>query len=450
MDDETIKGILGEDLEEALVEPKKGESEADYVSRFMGTKLASKDFPNQKQRLAVAYGKFNASKGKKESANNDDNQDLYMDDTEELMSLWIADLCDEHNVKTLSELTKEQLNDAIKEVNGSIRNEMAFQKGGSEFAEKNIEHLEEYLEILKDALNDKNKSSKSKKEEMGPRETKFFPGEDGDTEAHIFIEDKGIEDFDLMFDEGRGGYVLTWESKEEKKYLNENHEDLIDIWIGELLEKNKVNKLSNLTVKQLKDEIKEVKGSISNEKVFSTEFSGDNVEGLESYLEVLNDALNDALKQEKKPLKEDTTILSNLNEFEPWSGAVSTWELIVEADKVDALDFMLEDLYPEGMTSTELNDLLWFESDWIIDMLGISRDTEMSDEESDEENDGEEPKAKPERELIALDDLDEEPVVFDIDELEESKHMHSKEEVKMGSGNIVKEVQDFITKTVGK
>jgi hypothetical protein len=102
------------------------------------------------------------------------------------------------------------------------------------------------------------------------------------------------------------------------------------------------------------------------------------------------------------------------------------------------------------MTSTELNDLLWFESDWIIDMLGISRDTEMSDEESGEENDGEEPKAKPERELIALDDLDEEPVVFDIDELEESKHMHSKEEVKMGSGNIVKEVQDFITKTVGK
>jgi hypothetical protein len=408
------EGELVENIEEALIEPKKG---------------------------------------KKESANNDDNQDLYMDDTEELMSLWIADLCDEHNVKTLSKLTKEQLNDEIKEVNGSIRNEMAFQKGGSEFAEKNIEHLEEYLEILKDALNDKNKSSKSKKEEMEIKDTKFFPGEDGDTEAHIFIEDKGIEDFDLVFDEGRGGYVLTWESKEEKKYLNENHEDLIDIWIGELLEKNKVNKLSNLTVKQLKDEIKEVKGSISNEKVFSTEFSGDNVEGLESYLEVLNDALNDALKQEKKPLKEEAKIISSLDEYEPWSGAVSTWDKVVEADKVDQLDFLLSDLYPEGMTMTELNDILWFESDWVLGMLGISGDGEGKKEKpkASEKPELEDEELTDEEDFMSmLNDIDdEEPVmvVLDDEDLEESKHKkekHGKEEMKESSGSVVQEVQSFL------
>ena len=49
-------------LEEALVEPKPDESESDYVSRFMGTKLAQKEFPNEKQRLAVAYSKFMAKK----------------------------------------------------------------------------------------------------------------------------------------------------------------------------------------------------------------------------------------------------------------------------------------------------------------------------------------------------------------------------------------------------
>jgi hypothetical protein len=161
-------------------------------------------------------------------------------------------------------------------------------------------------------------------------------------------------------------------------------------------------------------------------------------------------------KEEKKELKEDTTILSNLNEFSPWSGAVSTWELIVEADKVEALDFMLEDLYPEGITSTELNDLLWFESSWVLDMLSI--DENKLEVEEDEELEGEEPKAeaKPERELIALDDLDEEPVVFDIDELEESKHAHDKkekhdekEEVEEDvKSNIVKDVQDFISKTM--
>ena len=57
---------LEADLGEALVEPKAGESEQDYVSRFVGTKLATKEFPDQKQRLAVAYSKFRGAKGKKE------------------------------------------------------------------------------------------------------------------------------------------------------------------------------------------------------------------------------------------------------------------------------------------------------------------------------------------------------------------------------------------------
>ena len=60
---------LEADLGEALVEPKAGESEQDYVSRFVGTKLATKEFPDQKQRLAVAYSKFRGAKGKKESLN---------------------------------------------------------------------------------------------------------------------------------------------------------------------------------------------------------------------------------------------------------------------------------------------------------------------------------------------------------------------------------------------
>jgi len=47
-----------DDIDEALIEPKSDETEQEYVSRFMGTKRAQKDFPNQKQRLAVAYSKF--------------------------------------------------------------------------------------------------------------------------------------------------------------------------------------------------------------------------------------------------------------------------------------------------------------------------------------------------------------------------------------------------------
>lgn len=69
-----------------------------------------------------------------------------------------------------------------------------------------------------------------------------------------------------------------------------------------------------------------------------------------------------------------------INRFKPWSGAVSTWDTIVDEDKLDALEFILEDLYPEGITDTQLNDILWFESDWIYENLGIIEEDEEEDE----------------------------------------------------------------------
>jgi len=40
-----------------MPEPKKGETTREYVSRFMKSKEAQKDFPDPKQRAAVAYSK---------------------------------------------------------------------------------------------------------------------------------------------------------------------------------------------------------------------------------------------------------------------------------------------------------------------------------------------------------------------------------------------------------
>lgn len=66
--------------------------------------------------------------------------------------------------------------------------------------------------------------------------------------------------------------------------------------------------------------------------------------------------------------------------YKPWSGAISTWNEIEEANKVDELEYLLEELYPEGITDTQLNDLLWFESDWIYESLGITEEDEEEDE----------------------------------------------------------------------
>ena len=39
---------------------------------------------------------------------------------------------------------------------------------------------------------------------------------------------------------------------------------------------------------------------------------------------------------------------------------------------------MLEEIYPDGLTMTELNDILWFDSEWVLSSLGIIEEVEES------------------------------------------------------------------------
>ncbi len=63
-----------------------------------------------------------------------------------------------------------------------------------------------------------------------------------------------------------------------------------------------------------------------------------------------------------------------IESYTPWNGAKDTYDKICEADKVDDLETMLEAFYPDGMSETELNDLLWFEPETVFEWLGIECD----------------------------------------------------------------------------
>lgn len=63
-----------------------------------------------------------------------------------------------------------------------------------------------------------------------------------------------------------------------------------------------------------------------------------------------------------------------LSNFEAWSGATDTLKKIKEADKLNELEQLLEEGYPDGIDETHLNDLLWFESDWLFECLGIAEE----------------------------------------------------------------------------
>ena len=62
--------------------------------------------------------------------------------------------------------------------------------------------------------------------------------------------------------------------------------------------------------------------------------------------------------------------------FEGWSGAEETIQVIIENDKVEEFEQLIEELFPEGIDETHLNDLLRFEDSWIFEMLGISEEEE--------------------------------------------------------------------------
>lgn len=66
-----------------------------------------------------------------------------------------------------------------------------------------------------------------------------------------------------------------------------------------------------------------------------------------------------------------------------WSGARDTVEKIEDEGKGDEFVSLIEELYPEGIDRTSLNDILWFDDEWVFESLGI--DTEEEEEESEDD-----------------------------------------------------------------
>jgi hypothetical protein len=70
----------------------------------------------------------------------------------------------------------------------------------------------------------------------------------------------------------------------------------------------------------------------------------------------------------------------DLERFNAWGGAQNTLETIIDNKLVNAVESLLCECYPDGMSDSELNDLLWFESDWIFESIGFSDDDDDDDD----------------------------------------------------------------------
>ena len=67
-------------------------------------------------------------------------------------------------------------------------------------------------------------------------------------------------------------------------------------------------------------------------------------------------------------------LIMDFSDYQPWAGAIDTYALIDCHNKLEELDNLITECYPEGLTETELNDILWFEDEWVLSSLGIEVD----------------------------------------------------------------------------
>lgn len=73
-----------------------------------------------------------------------------------------------------------------------------------------------------------------------------------------------------------------------------------------------------------------------------------------------------------------------LRNFGFWSGAKDRADMLTSS-QLDAIETELEQIYPDGMTETELNDLFWFDFDFVCSLIGTSEAAVFGEEEEEEQ-----------------------------------------------------------------
>lgn len=63
----------------------------------------------------------------------------------------------------------------------------------------------------------------------------------------------------------------------------------------------------------------------------------------------------------------------SLTNFEFWSGAKCRAEQLTY-EELEQLEYILEDIYPDGMDEVLINDLFWFDFPIICEWLGLTLD----------------------------------------------------------------------------
>ena len=74
--------------------------------------------------------------------------------------------------------------------------------------------------------------------------------------------------------------------------------------------------------------------------------------------------------------------------FNFWAGAKDLRDQLTP-NELDIIEEQLEDIYPDGLNDTELNDLFWFDPEFVCELLGYRYNDGIVERESSEEEEDE-------------------------------------------------------------
>lgn len=68
-----------------------------------------------------------------------------------------------------------------------------------------------------------------------------------------------------------------------------------------------------------------------------------------------------------------------LYKFQFWGGAKENANLLT-LQEFEQIEFELSDIYPEGLEGVQINDIFWFDFDFIAQLLGYENEEEFRKE----------------------------------------------------------------------
>ena len=69
----------------------------------------------------------------------------------------------------------------------------------------------------------------------------------------------------------------------------------------------------------------------------------------------------------------------NFEDFKPWSGAVDAFNRICDEGDTEAVENYIEDMYPDGISDSALNDWLWFAPEDLYEAAGLKQCAECEE-----------------------------------------------------------------------